>query len=527
MISDECSWCKNPIPPETNALSQSVGDRYCSELCFSQSRRATFKRAKTCDWCRHVRHTVSYVDFQDGATQLQFCSDKCLNQYKMHIFCRETQAHLDLNPHLVNVSSSSSASLITPDLWMKNCKSRSASPSSDRSQSPVAVGNPNLPQSPKNVAVSVLSPTVSTSPSACSAKPAPMPVISVAPNSKLMKSKSICLEERTMAQNASESRREHRIMKANAKKRRSSRCTSTVTSQSLQKQQSIIVNAKPQDLRVSSPPLSHEGSPGSASLLSAPQNIIPSPPCIINPRLPNVHANNFTNPLLGMQPPFFGTTQTPFQDPRLLRPSFFHPPNFLSRPPLFPQDQMRPPIPPLLQQLGIGPPPPVTVLVPYPIVLPIPLPIPIPIPILDIMKALNSKKVPTDQSVHKSEPDESSSEEPLDCTMNGKKSHRDCDVEANDSEFDKNQESSPSELDLSKTKDCTMESIDSSNPEQTLPRFKITRLGAAKLSKVIVPKARDYSESARPLRKRSRLVDVPVDEDCGPVVGKTRKPVHV
>lgn len=40
------------------------------------------------------------MDFNDGATQLQFCSDKCLNQYKMQIFCRETQAHLDLNPHL-------------------------------------------------------------------------------------------------------------------------------------------------------------------------------------------------------------------------------------------------------------------------------------------------------------------------------------------------------------------------------------------------------------------------------------------
>ncbi len=76
------------------------GTVFCSESCFSQSRRATFKRAKTCDWCRHVRHAVSYVDFHDGATQLQFCSDKCLNQYKMQIFCRETQAHLDLNPHL-------------------------------------------------------------------------------------------------------------------------------------------------------------------------------------------------------------------------------------------------------------------------------------------------------------------------------------------------------------------------------------------------------------------------------------------
>ncbi|XP_077294476.1 sine oculis-binding protein isoform X2 [Arctopsyche grandis] len=515
--TDDCSWCKNQIPPETNALSQSVGDRYCSELCFSQSRRATFKRAKTCDWCRHVRHTVSYVDFQDGATQLQFCSDKCLNQYKMHIFCRETQAHLDLNPHLVNVNSSSSASLITPDLWMKNCKSRSVSPTSDRSISPVTE-SANLPLSPKTA--TVVSPTVTTSPQIGNKQQ--LPVISVAPNSKLMKSK--CLDERTIVQSTSESRREHRIMKANAKKRRSSRCTSTITSQSLQKHSS---NAKPQDLRISSPPLSHEGSPSSSSLLSAPQsqNIIPSPPCVINPRIPN----NFPNPLFGMQPPpFFGNHQGPFQDPRLMRPSFFPPPNFMHRPHMFPQEQLRPPMPPPLHQLGIGPPPSVTVLVPYPVVLPIPLPIPIPIPILDFMKALDSKKWPSDQKNHqKPEPDESSSEEPLDFTINSKKPYTDIEVDTNESKNTK--EDSPGEADTSPAKSneftSQLEEVESPNPEQTLPRFKITRLGS-KLSKVIVPKAKDYSESTRPLRKRSRLVDVPVDEDCSPVVSKTRKTVH-
>lgn len=48
----------------------------------------------------------------------------------MHIFCRETTAHLELHPHL-HAEESSSGSLITPDLWMKNCKSpegRSPSP---------------------------------------------------------------------------------------------------------------------------------------------------------------------------------------------------------------------------------------------------------------------------------------------------------------------------------------------------------------------------------------------------------------
>lgn len=101
----ECGWCKRPVSLSSpDFLTSPEGPRYCTESCFSQSRRASFKRAKTCDWCKHVRHAVSYVDFLDGASQLQFCSDKCLNQYKMQIFCKETQAHLDMNPHLLEKS---------------------------------------------------------------------------------------------------------------------------------------------------------------------------------------------------------------------------------------------------------------------------------------------------------------------------------------------------------------------------------------------------------------------------------------
>uniref|UniRef100_A0A182QMJ5 Sine oculis-binding protein n=1 Tax=Anopheles farauti TaxID=69004 RepID=A0A182QMJ5_9DIPT len=138
-----CQWCRKVIPShQPGILGTTEGMIFCTEACFSQSRRASFKRAKTCDWCRHVRHAVSYVDFQDGASQLQFCSDKCLNQYKMQIFCNETQAHLELNPHLKE-KSSSAGSLITPELWMKNCKSCSMSPVSDRSESVSPV--PSLP----------------------------------------------------------------------------------------------------------------------------------------------------------------------------------------------------------------------------------------------------------------------------------------------------------------------------------------------------------------------------------------------
>ncbi|GLG97458.1 Uncharacterized protein GBIM_04220 [Gryllus bimaculatus] len=142
-----CAWCGKPCrASQLFSLRTPTGQKaFCSEVCFTQCRRANFKRNKTCDWCRHVRHTVNYVDFQDGEHQLQFCSDKCLNQYKMNIFCKETQAHLQLHPHLQDgTGAGGSGGLITPDLWLRDC--RSSSPASDRSASP---GPPSGPLPPR------------------------------------------------------------------------------------------------------------------------------------------------------------------------------------------------------------------------------------------------------------------------------------------------------------------------------------------------------------------------------------------
>lgn len=61
-VLEGCGWCGKTVE-ENTGISSGVAS-FCSELCFSQSRRASFKKNKTCDWCRHVRHTVSYVDFQ-------------------------------------------------------------------------------------------------------------------------------------------------------------------------------------------------------------------------------------------------------------------------------------------------------------------------------------------------------------------------------------------------------------------------------------------------------------------------------
>lgn len=61
-FTERCGWCGKPV--DDNIGITSAAASFCSELCFSHSRRADFKKNKICDWCRHVRHTVSYVDFQ-------------------------------------------------------------------------------------------------------------------------------------------------------------------------------------------------------------------------------------------------------------------------------------------------------------------------------------------------------------------------------------------------------------------------------------------------------------------------------
>lgn len=74
----------------------------------------------------------------------------------MHIFCRETEAHLELHPHLPG-EDKSGGGLITPDLWLKNCKSPDS-----RTSSPPPSPSSNQPQLPS------------------------VPLITVAPASKLM-----------------------------------------------------------------------------------------------------------------------------------------------------------------------------------------------------------------------------------------------------------------------------------------------------------------------------------------------------
>ncbi|EEZ99201.1 sine oculis-binding protein homolog [Tribolium castaneum] len=209
-FNEGCGWCGKAVDENTGLSSAAA--TFCSELCFSQSRRANFKKNKTCDWCRHVRHTVSYVDSQDGSSQLQFCSDKCLNQYKMHIFWRETRAHLEMHPH-VHGEESSSGTLITPDLWMSKCKSPEVQVSSPSS-------SPKLGEN--------------------SQQTSPLPLITVAHPSKLMS-----------VQEAEPKRHRNKVQKKKKRNVNLPSCTST---------NKTFSSDMPQDLRIRHTPTDFEAN---------------------------------------------------------------------------------------------------------------------------------------------------------------------------------------------------------------------------------------------------------------------------
>lgn len=90
---------------------------FCVCVCFVDF--------QVCDWCKHIRHTKEYLDFGAGERRLQFCSAKCLNQYKMDIFYKETQAALPAglcNPgHGASgegkAECSGGVQLLTPESW--------------------------------------------------------------------------------------------------------------------------------------------------------------------------------------------------------------------------------------------------------------------------------------------------------------------------------------------------------------------------------------------------------------------------
>ncbi|XP_055630917.1 sine oculis-binding protein homolog B [Toxorhynchites rutilus septentrionalis] len=552
-----CQWCRRGVPPnQTGILGTTEGTIFCSESCFSQSRRASFKRAKTCDWCRHVRHAVSYVDFQDGVTQLQFCSDKCLNQYKMQIFCNETKAHLDMNPHLKE-KAASTGSLITPELWLKNCRSRSVSPSSDRSDSISPA--PSLP--------------LRRSPGPLSMQQAPAtkkPLISVAPASKLLSKSLQSSAIRSIAKSTRKRRSGLRQLQQSViQSRRCSNSKVDFTPSNNNNNSNVLNN----NLATNS---SHPAMSKPATVTSSVQDLRTgisiqnmTPPKFENRDSPTTPRTplNIPSPFLqlpfnaGMRPPFLPTFNPAFRFGAPSTQASMPPPPPLNNPlpNIDSQNRQHPPL------LGF-PAPPVTVLVPYPIIIPLPLPIPIPIPLIDFLKASNLKSdaeppktepatrqspapsvdhltaSPNIQQEHTEVPeqeplDELDEESPLDFTVTShdlriQRDERDSSSARNN---DRVTSATGSSYSLEPVPQCgtneTSFGEEGASPEHKLPKFRITRLNMRRVEvlgdegdegcsakagrnleqrSALQPadedKSREMVERSRPLRKRKRLV---------------------
>lgn len=535
----------------------SEGLKFCSESCFTQSRRASYKRAKTCDWCKHIRHAVSYVDFQDGASQLQFCSDKCLNQYKMQIFCKETQAHLDLNPHLKEKGKSSNDNLITPDLWMRNCRSRSRSLTPDQRSN-----DSRATESPNNAST-----TTTTTTTSSSTKINAMPAIKVAPVSKLLPnehnaSRRQSRDESTTTElkNFVDFTQKTRALRKRRTNRLSSNSNSLMGSETTNNNDSSnenrnihgklhttnMINDKsrqcllqsscllmPSKISPSSAVKNQSIDEPSANFLQRYQ-LMPQPP-------PNLFAENrsiqnalrqsapFIAPLIPSAASFSDVSHPPpSSEPMQKIPSGSHP---LTK--LLPMQRQRTEPAPSIstpRKHSFGPEnnpiflmqqhqksqalndfvshvfgavtPPSTLLMPYPIILPIPLPIPIPLPYEAFLRA--AKVRPTDttytngrSSTSTNEDDCLTKNEPQKCNTNDQPLDFTKDNIANEIRKPSDDDESNDEDSRSSNKDGATTHIRSDSM-----KFRVQRQSNKRsLTK------EQTSENNRPLRKRKRVID--------------------
>lgn len=136
-----------------------------------------------CDWCKHIRHTKEYLDFGAGERRLQFCSAKCLNQYKMDIFYKETQAALPgalCNPPLSAADGKSEGAtgvqLLTPESWsmpLSELRRKAPSPGGAVSTAGPSVSASGSPSEHSAVCSSASSSSSSSSSSAKNPTPRP------------------------------------------------------------------------------------------------------------------------------------------------------------------------------------------------------------------------------------------------------------------------------------------------------------------------------------------------------------------
>uniref|UniRef100_A0A3P9KE98 Sine oculis binding protein homolog (Drosophila) a n=1 Tax=Oryzias latipes TaxID=8090 RepID=A0A3P9KE98_ORYLA len=330
-----CAWCQKVGNKRYSLSMGSELKSFCSEKCFAACRRAYFKRNKVCDWCKHIRHTKEYLDFGAGERRLQFCSAKCLNQYKMDIFYKETQASLPgalCNPaHAAGGESKpdcgGGVQLLTPESW--------GAPLTDIRRKPPSPGGPS--------SISALAPSISSAPS-----PPDMAGVSLVPTPVPNLHPPVGVPSGSPPM--------------------------VMTPRGPMPLPLFMEHQMIQQIR---PPFFHPSS---------------------HPAGPNSPLSNPIIPGIGPPPPSFGPTSSSMHRPLLsphVHPSSSANPGMIPPHPGLPMTGL-PPFPinmmpngpiPLSPVMNFGMPslaplvPPPTLLVPYPVIVPLPVPIPIPIPI--------------------------------------------------------------------------------------------------------------------------------------------------
>ncbi|XP_051803845.1 sine oculis-binding protein homolog A isoform X3 [Acanthochromis polyacanthus] len=361
-----CAWCQKVGVKRYSLSMGSELKSFCSEKCFAACRRAYFKRNKlgyvrnyaVCDWCKHIRHTKEYLDFGAGERRLQFCSAKCLNQYKMDIFYKETQAALPgalCNPGHGAAGEgkpecSGGVQLLTPESWgtpLSDLRRKAPSPGGPSTTSALAPSTSSA-TSPSDT-TAVCSPSSSSSAKIPTPRPHESPTLPPPPVHSLHPPVGVPSGSPPMVMTPRGPMplplfMEHQMMQ----------------------------QIRPPFLR----PSGHPAGPNSP--LSNPMipGIGPPPP----PRTLGPASSPMHRPLLS---PHVHPSSNP--NPAMIPP---HPGIPMPGLPPFPPVNMMPngpiPLPPMM---NFGMPslaplvPPPTLLVPYPVIVPLPVPIPIPIPI--------------------------------------------------------------------------------------------------------------------------------------------------
>ncbi|XP_019375680.1 PREDICTED: sine oculis-binding protein homolog isoform X2 [Gavialis gangeticus] len=393
-----CAWCQKVGIKRYSLSMGSEVKCFCSEKCFAACRRAYFKRNKArdedghaenfpqqhyaketprlafknncellvCDWCKHIRHTKEYLDFGDGERRLQFCSAKCLNQYKMDIFYKETQANLPaglcstLHPPVENKAEGTGVQLLTPDSWnipLADARRKAPSPVSAAGQIQGPGPSASTTASPSDTANCSVTKIPTPVPKSISINENPnIPPVSVQPPASIVPPIGVPPRSPPMVMT----------------NRGPVPLPIFMEQQIMQQIRPPFIRGPPHHASNPNSPLSNPMIPGIGPPPGGPRNMGPTSSPMHRPMLsPHIH------------PP---TTPTiPGNPPGLLPP----PPPGAPLPSLpFPPVSMMPNGPmPLPQMMNFGLPslaplvPPPTLLVPYPVIVPLPVPIPIPIPI--------------------------------------------------------------------------------------------------------------------------------------------------